>query len=139
MFTKSSGFEHSVVERKDGELSHAERTLTEIGRDHGFEVTATKDGTVFDSDLTPYDAFFFYTTGDLTKSGTDKQPPDEPRRKERLLAAVAGGKGFLASHCGADTFHLRGPGFEEQAQPDSYIAMLGGEFIRHGPSRRRGK
>ena len=36
---------------------------------------ATKDGTVFDSDLSPYDAFFFYTTGNLTTPGTDKQPP----------------------------------------------------------------
>ncbi|HEX3725036.1 MAG TPA: ThuA domain-containing protein, partial [Pirellulales bacterium] len=136
MFTKSSGFEHSVVKRKDGKLSHAERVLTELGQEHGFEVTATKDGTVFDSDLAPYDAFFFYTTGDLTKSGTDKQPPMSPEGKDRLLAAVAGGKGFLASHCGADTFHSRGPGFEEQAKPDPYIAMLGGEFIRHGAQQK---
>jgi len=136
MFTKSSGFEHSVVKRQGDKLAHAERILTELGKDHGFEVTATKDGTVFDSDLAPYDAFFFYTTGDLTKAGTDKQPPMSPKGKERLLAAVAGGKGFLASHCGADTFHSRGPGFEEQAQPDPYIAMLGGEFIRHGAQQK---
>jgi hypothetical protein len=132
MFTKSSGFEHSVVKRQGDKLSHSERILTELGQDHDFEVTATKDGAVFDSDLTPYDAFFFITTGDLTKSGTDKQPPMSPEGKNRFLAAVAGGKGFLGSHCAADTFHSRGPGFETQTERDPYIAMLGGEFIRHG-------
>lgn len=134
-FTKSSGFEHPVVKRKDGGLGHAERVLIDLGRQHGFEVTATKDGTVFDSDLAPYDAFFFYTTGDLTKPGTDKQPPMSREGKQRLLDAVAGGKGFLGSHCAADTFHI-GPSFEVQAKPDPYIAMLGGEFIRHGAQQK---
>src|SRR5262245_42740942 len=59
-FTKSSGFEHDVVKRKGSELGLAEKTLIEVGKKHGFEVTATKDGTVFDGDLMAYDAFFFY-------------------------------------------------------------------------------
>ncbi|HEX4149660.1 MAG TPA: ThuA domain-containing protein [Pirellulales bacterium] len=136
MFTKSASFEHSVIKRQGDQLSHAERTLTEFGGSHGFEVTATKDGTIFDSDLAPYDAFFFYTTGDLTKPGKDMQPPMSAAGKDRLLAAVAGGKGFLASHCGSDTFHSDGPAFEEQSKLDPYIAMLGGEFIKHGPQQK---
>src|SRR5690349_1528624 len=72
-FTKSSGFPHSVVFRKDGELSHAEKILTEIGKEHGFEVVASKDGRLFDPDkIGEWDAFVFYTTGDLTVPGTDK-------------------------------------------------------------------
>jgi type 1 glutamine amidotransferase len=136
MFTKSSSFEHSVAKRTDGELSHNERIMTELGRGHGFDVVCTKDGAAFDGDLDQYDAFFFYTTGDLTQSGTDKQPPMTAQGKQRLLAAVAAGKGFLASHCGSDTFHSAGPRREEQEKKDDYIAMLGGEFIRHGPQQK---
>lgn len=136
MFTKSASFEHSVAKRQGDELSHNERIVTQLGREHGFDVVCTKDGTVFDSDLDQYDAFFFYTTGNLTQAGTDKQPPMTPKGKERLLAAVAGGKGFLASHCGSDTFHSAGGPREEQEAKDSYIVMLGGEFISHGPQQK---
>jgi len=134
-FTKSSGFEHDVVKRKGTELGLAERTLIEVGKKHGFEVTATKDGTVFDGDLASYDAFFFYTTGDLLEAGTDKQPPMSAKGKEALLAAIHAGKGFLGSHSASDTFHSQGKRFETQEKPDPYIAMLGGEFIRHGPQQ----
>lgn len=133
-FTKSSGFEHSVVRRIGGQLSHAERVFTELGKQHGFDVTATKDGTVFDSDLDRFDVFFFYTTGDLTQPGTDRQPPMSPQGKENLLKAVANGKGFMGSHCASDTFHSPGPRNANQPieKRDPYIRMLGGEFIVHG-------
>jgi type 1 glutamine amidotransferase len=136
LFTKSSGFEHSVIKRQDGSLGHAERILSDLGKKHGFEVTATKDGRVFDEDLGPYDAFFFYTSGDLTKPGTDKQPPMSEKGKQALLDAVAGGKGFAGSHCASDSFHTPGSRFENQEKKDPYIAMLGGEFIRHGPQQK---
>jgi hypothetical protein len=133
-FTKSSGFEHDVIKRKGEELGLAEKTLTEVGKKHGFEVTATKDGRVFDGDLSGYAAFFFYTTGNLLEPGNDKTPAMTAKGKEALLAAIDGGKGFLGSHCASDTFHS-GNAFETQAKPDPYIAMLGGEFIRHGPQQ----
>ncbi|HVX12526.1 MAG TPA: ThuA domain-containing protein [Pirellulales bacterium] len=138
MFTRSQSFEHSSCKRQGDELAHNERVVTELGKKHGFEVVATKDGHVFDSDLGEYDAFLFYTTGDLTKDGTDKTPPMSPAGKQRLLDAVASGKGFLASHCGADTFHSPGPAAENQTpdKRDPYIAMLGGEFIRHGQQQK---
>ncbi len=143
MFTKSAGFEHSVAKREGDKLSHNELIMTDLSRDHGFEVVCTKDGTVFDSDLDQYDAFLFYTTGVLTEPGTDKSPPMSAKGKERLLAAVASGKGFLASHCGSDTFHspghIAGKSREEQAERDPYIAMLGGEFISHGPQQKAGQ
>jgi uncharacterized protein len=137
-FTKSASFQHSAIARKDNLLSHAEQVLTELGKKNGFDVVATKDGTVFDRDLAQYDAYFFYTTGDLTQKGTDGQPPMSAEGKRRLLDAVAGGKGFLASHCGSDTFHGKGDRRSEQpaADRDPYIAMLGGEFISHGPQQK---
>jgi len=135
-FTKSSGFEHSVVKRDGDKLGLAETVFTELGKKRGFEVVVTKDGGVFDKDLGSFDIFFFYTTGNLLEPGTDKQPPMSARGKEALLAAVKGGKGFMGSHCADDTFHSPGKSFETQPSPDPYIAMLGGEFIRHGPQQK---
>jgi type 1 glutamine amidotransferase len=137
MFTRSAGFQHSSIQRKDPSvISHAEQVLTEIGKKHGFDVTATKDGGVFDGDLTPYDAFFFYTTGDLTsEQSVDKTPPMSAAGKQKLLDAIAGGKGFCGSHCASDTFHSPGHNKsprDRQMEPDPYIVMLGGEFISHG-------
>ncbi len=104
-FTKSSGFEHSVVKRDGGSPAYAERVLTEFAGAAGFDVESSKDGTVFDGDLDRFDAFFFYTTEDLTQAGNDKQPPMSAKGKQQLLDAVASGKGMLGSHCASDTFH----------------------------------
>lgn len=141
MFTKSSGFQHSVITRKAEELGHAERIAIEIGRQHGFEVVPTKDGRVFDSDLAPFDGFIFYTTGVLTEPPNAQHPDQSPAMssdgKKRFLDAIAAGKGFVGSHCASDTFHLPGAkAFENQPQPDPYIQMLGGEFISHGPQQK---
>src|SRR5205814_8085910 len=76
VFTKSSGWEHDVVKRVDGKLSIVEQAVTALGNQHGLNVTATKDGGVFDSkDFHKYSAVVFFTTGDLTTAGTDKNPP----------------------------------------------------------------
>jgi hypothetical protein len=125
-FTKSSGYEHDVVNRNGNDLSLAERILAELGAKYGFEIAATKDGRLFDGDLSPYGAFCFFTTGNLMEAGTDRAPPMSPRGKAALLAAIREGKGFLGLHCASDTFHSKGD------KPDPYIAMLGGEFMSHG-------
>jgi uncharacterized protein len=134
MFTRSQSFEHSSCKRDGDKLAFNERVVTDLGREHRFDVVATKDGRVFDKPLDEFDAILFYTTGDLTQPGGDGQPPMSPDGKKRLIEAVHSGKGFLASHCGSDTFHSPGERNVEQ-QPsdrDPYIQMLGGEFIRHG-------
>ncbi len=128
-FTKSSGFEHDVVKRNGDAPSLSEAILMRI---EGFEIFATKDGRVFDSDLAQYDAFFFFTSGNLTEVGTDKAPPISSHGKKALLAAIRIGKGFLGVHSASDTFHSRGNRFDTQERSDSYIAMLGGEFVSHG-------
>jgi type 1 glutamine amidotransferase len=134
-FTRSAGFEHSVVHREGEQLSHSEKILTELGKSHGFEVECTKDGSVFDGDLGKYDAIAFYTSGDLTKPDALKTPPMSPQGKDNLLAAVAAGKGFLGFHAATDSFHSPGPGNENQSNVDPYIQMLGGEFVSHGPQQ----
>jgi|SRR5581483_2607328 len=127
-FSKSSGFEHDVIKTHDGQPSFVEKTLKELGEKNNIEFTCTKDGTIFTPEnIAKYDAFLFYTTGDLTKKGTDGNPPMTPEAKEQLLEAIRNGKGFVGSHCASDTFH---GGNGENADP--YIKMLGGEFLSHG-------
>jgi len=131
-FTKSSGFEHETVRRTGEGPSLAEQTLTEIGTRHGFTVIATKDGQVFDGDLDRYDAFAFFTSGNLTEPGTDRAPPMSAQGKQALLAAIRQGKGFVGIHSASDTFHSPGDRSATAPQPDPYIAMLGAEFRGHG-------
>jgi len=131
-FSRSAGFEHDAVKRKNGQPSISERILTELGNRHGFEVDSTKDGRVFDGDLDQYDAIAFYTSGVLTLPNKQKTPPMTEEGKKKLLNAIADGKGFVGLHSCTDSFHSKGPGNENQAEVDPYIAMLGGEFITHG-------
>jgi type 1 glutamine amidotransferase len=139
MFTRSQGFEHSVVKRNKGELAFAERIMTGLGEKHGFNVTCSKDGRDFlPETIAKYDGFLFETTGDLTQDGGDHQPPMPPEGKTALLKAIADGKGFVGCHCASDTFHSPGKREENQTpdQQDPYIRMVGGEFIVHGSQQK---
>ena len=130
-FTKSVGFQHSVVTRKGDELAHAEKILIEMGKKNGFDVTATKDGRIFTPEkLAEFDVIAFYTTLDLTQEGTDKSPPMPKNGKEVLFDFIRSGKGFVGFHCASDTFHSQGD------KIDPYIRMLGGEFKTHGKQQK---
>ena len=137
-FTKSSGYEHSVIKVKDDQPSLAHKALDELGAANGFVVTHTKDGSVFTAEgIAKFDAFVFYTTGDLTTPGNDKNPPMSTEGKAALLDAIAKGKGFVALHAGADTFHSPVDRFEANGEAaDPYVKMLGGEFIKHGQQQK---
>ena len=144
VFTKSSGFEHDVVKRVDGKPSIVENVVTTLGKKHGFSVTTTKDGRVFDSpDFHKYAAVLFFTTGDLTTPGTDKKPPMSVQGKQKFLSAIDGGMGFVGIHAASDTFHTP-PDTQDNAnryvahgdKSDPYLRMLGGEFITHGSTPR---
>jgi uncharacterized protein len=140
MYTRSVGFQHSVVQRKGGKLSLAERLVTELGKKHNIEVVCEKDGRVFESDAFPkFDGFLFETQGDLTSEKCqDGSPPMSRAGKKALLDAVASGKGFVGCHCASDTFHSKGGQWQNQERDkvDPYIAMVGGEFIRHGQQQK---
>ena len=130
MLTKSSAYQHAVVARgKDGSLGPAEQTVVDLGKKHGFDVTVTKDGRKINAEnLKNYDALFFFTQGELTDSGVDKQPPMRPADRQAILDFVAAGGGFVGTHCGgADTFHKWTEGAKKP-----FLAMVGGEFIGHG-------
>jgi uncharacterized protein len=139
-FTKSSGFEHSVISWKNGQPSYAEKILLELGAKNGWEFTFSKDGSKFSPEyLAQFDAVFFYTTGDLCSEGTDKQPPMTPAGKQALFDYVRGGKGFIGTHSATDTFHTaneskKGPDryVNHGTNADPYACFIGGEFIIHG-------
>jgi type 1 glutamine amidotransferase len=135
-YHRSAGFEHSVVKEKDGKPCYAETVLRPMCDKHKWELVSTKDGDVFTPDkIASFDAFLFYTTGDLTaEKATDGSQPMTKAGKEALLEAIKGGKGFVGFHCASDTFHSPGDRGENQpiGQRDAYIQMVGGEFIVHG-------
>ena len=167
-FTKSSGFQHSVIARSatdPNKLAYAEQILTDLGAKNGFDVTCSKDGSLFTPEyLAGFDGLVFYTTEDLRKdspkysmkAGPDgkKNVPDKLISKEpgmgdagkaAFLDAVKNGKGFIALHSGSDTFHGHGKHTKELLRDvnaageddfDPYIKMLGGEFIVHGAQQK---
>ena len=130
-FTRSAGFEHPPITReKPDELSESEKLLTKWGKKGGIDVVCSKDGAVFDDDLRQFDAFIFYTSGDLCGKCERPQPggPMSPAGKKKFLAAIEAGKGFVGIHSATDSFRSAGV--------DPYIAMLGGEFIIHGAQQK---
>src|SRR5271170_6517278 len=85
-FSKSSNFEHAVIKRKGGKPSFVENILAELGPKHGIEFVCSKDGSLFTPEyLAQFDAYFFYTSGDLSKVGTDGNPPITAEGKSALL------------------------------------------------------
>ena len=139
-FSKSSGFEHSVISWKKENPSWAEKVLLELGNKHNWEFTFSKDGSKFSKEyLAQFDAVFFYTTGNLLEPGTDGQPPMTAEGKQALFDYVRSGKGFLGTHSASDTFHTdneskKGPErFRNHGdKADPYVRFLGAEFIKHG-------
>jgi uncharacterized protein len=143
VFTKSSGWEHDVVKRIDGKPCIVDDAVTALGNRNGFNVGATKDGRVFETkQFHEYAAVVFFTTGDLTTLGTDGKPPMSAQGKQALLDAVRGGMGFVGVHAASDTFHpqpdppdLSNRYIAHGEDQDSYLKMLGAEFIVHGKDK----
>jgi uncharacterized protein len=143
-FSKSAGFEHSVVKREKNGPSYSERILAQLGAKHDLAFSFSKDGSLFTPGyFADFDVILFYTSGDLSSVGTDGHPAVSPAGKAALLEAVARGKGFVGLHSCSDTFHTHENGgatisdrnrrfknYGDDADP--FIKMLGGEFIRHG-------
>jgi type 1 glutamine amidotransferase len=145
MYTRSQGFEHSVVKRgAGGKLSLAEQIVTDLAGKHDFEVVCEKDGRIFlAQDFPKFDAFLFETQGDLTsQTSKDNSPPMTADGKKALLDAIAAGKGFVGCHCASDTFHSPGHAGgnlwknQDRDKLDPYILMIGGEFSKHGEQQK---
>ena len=143
LFTKSSGFEHAVIKTSNGDPSIAEAAIRGFSTQNKFDLAASKDGRIFDSkEFHEYAAVVFFTTGDLTQEGTDKNPPMSQQGKQAFLDAIQNGLGFVGIHAASDTFHTQ-PDPQDLSnryvahgqQSDPYLRMLGGEFIIHGQAK----
>jgi type 1 glutamine amidotransferase len=87
---------------------------------------------VFDGDLDRFDAFAFYTCGNFLQTGMHDTPAMTPGGKQKLLEAIAAGKGFVGFHSTSFTIPSKGEDI------DPFLAMLGGEFITHGAPQEAG-
>lgn len=116
VITESKGFVHSVVKRpKPEELCTVEKALIELGKKTGaFEAVVTQDSrnAINEENLKQYAAVYFYTTGELPLSDTQKAD---------LLQFIRSGKGFAGNHCATDTFYKWA----------EYGNMIGGYFDGH--------
>ena len=131
-FTRSVGFEHSVVKTWPDGQSFSDKILQKLGQQHGFDLLSTKDGRVFDGDLEQFDLFCFYHCNDPTAPDSiDKAPPMTQEGMKKLLAAVEAGKPVVGLHSAC----YMGP--RKPGQPlHPFLAMLGGEFISHGEQQK---
>jgi uncharacterized protein len=118
MVTYSAGYEHDVVRRPaSGELSTAERVVTDLGRrSGGFEVThvSTRDDLerLTATSVRAHGAILFFTTGELPMVATVRQA---------LFQAVRDGRGFVGVHSATDTWYTI----------PEYRELLGGSFDGH--------
>jgi type 1 glutamine amidotransferase len=115
VITESRGFVHDCVNRRGKDLCLVEKTLIEIGKKSGaFEAVCSQESrkVITAENLKKFDAVFFYTTGKLPLSDTQKAD---------LIAFVRSGKGFSGSHSATDTFY----------EWPEYGKLIGGYFDQH--------
>jgi hypothetical protein len=126
--SKSSGFEHSVIKWDDQKHNHVGNVLEPLTKGLGMTLESTKDASLINADnLKKYKLVIFYTTGDLTQSGSDKTPPMGPNGEAELLSWIQNGGAFIGFHCATDSFHT-----PQGGAVTPYVKMLGAEFKGHG-------
>ena len=132
-FTRSQGFEHSPIKADADGNCLAGTTLKKLADKLGYELVVTKDGTVFDGDLSQYAAFIFYTSGNPDQEGGDGQKPMSQEGVKKFFEAIQNGTGFLGFHSSTDTWRGNsGMKIDPFYDTTPYIRMQGGEFIIHG-------
>jgi len=125
--TKSAGFEHSAIKRDGDKLGYSEKVIGEIAKQMGATYTATKDASQINAaNLKNYDVVIFYTSGNLTEPGTDKQPAMGASGVADLKAWVEQGGGLIGFHAACDSFRTEGEGVSP------YTQLMGAEFAGHG-------
>ena len=131
-FYRSAGYEHGpVVVQADG-TTIAGNALIKYGEKKNFEVVCTHDGSVFDGDISQYDAFVFYISGNIFGAANNNSvagsKPMTEAGFQKLLDAVKGGKGFVGIHSASDAEC----GKKNAEGVDIYTAFVGGRFESHG-------
>jgi len=132
-FSRSQGFEHGPVKLLEDGTTVSDVALKKYCAAKNIELVCTQDGGVFDSDLGQYDAFVFYTSGNLeAKQKEDRKnqtPPISTDGLKKFFAAVKSGKGFVGIHAATDS-HCN---LKDEKEVDLYTKLIGARFASHGP------
>ena len=131
-FTRSNGEGHSPARMRDDGTTLSGAALKKYCEERNIELVESHDGTIFDGDVSEYDAFVFFTSGGL-QNANNRVPTMLPMSDDgimNLIESVRSGKGFVAIHSGADTHsNVR----IDRRCP--YVAMVGGRSAGHGPQQ----
>ena len=135
-FTRSQTFEHDPAKLSNDGTTPSGRALKAYLAEKNIELVETQDGGVFDEDLTQYDGFIFYTSGNLLDANGSKNDRAKPMTAEglqKLMATVQAGKGFVGIHSATDT-HC-GSALKDDDGTDLYTKFIGARFTSHGPQQ----
>ncbi len=132
-FDMSMGYVHPPTKNEADGTSYGAKLVKKICSKLGYEAICTKDGSVFDGDLSQYAAFIFYTTGNLDKPQKGNIEISAKGVKN-FYAAVRSGVGFVGIHSATDTWRGNTGKFvnDDPAQYTEYCKLIGAEFTIHG-------
>ncbi|MGI5831180.1 MAG: ThuA domain-containing protein [Thermoguttaceae bacterium] len=133
-FDRSNSYVHPPTEVQDDGTTVCGNALIELGKELDFEVVCTKDSAIFESDLTQFDAIFFYTCGELDQDGGLSPKGMSEKGVANFYNAIRGGLGLIGVHSATDTWKTPGEAWENQPVEDrtEYTKLIGGQFLIHG-------
>ena len=133
-FDRSNSYVHPPTETQDDGTTICGNALKELGKELNFEVVCTKDSSIFDSDLSQFDAIFFYTCGTLDEDGGASPKGMSPQGVANFYNAIRNGVGLIGVHSATDTWKTPGEPNENQPIEDrtEYTRLIGGQFLMHG-------
>jgi len=133
-FTRSQSFEHDPAKLLADGATVSGQALKTYLAEKNIEVVETQDGGVFDGDISQYDAFVFYTSGNLLNPGGSKNDTAKPMTEaglRKMIAAIQNGKGFVGIHAASDSHS----GLKDDDGADPYTKLVGARFTGHGPQQ----
>ena len=137
-FSKASSWEQKIVHRIGDQLSFLETAVQRLGKESDIEFTFSKDGGIFrPENIAGFDAFFFFTSGDMTAQARNGRGDNYPLMtldgKKTFLDAIRNGKGFIGSNTAVYTFtDPVSPGeTRNETNTSRYTRMIGAGYIGH--------
>ena len=133
-FSRSQGFEHAPVKLQEDGTTVSGVALKKYCDAKNIELVCTQDGRVFDGDINQYDAFVFYSSGNLEDEEKSKNPTAHAISADglkKLFATVKSGKGFVGIHSATDSHCNQ----KDEQGADLYTRFVGARFSGHGPQQ----
>jgi len=130
-FTRSQSYEHSPVKLLPDGTTLSGSALKTYLATKNIELVETQDGRVFDSDLSRYDGFIFYSSGNLEEEKGSKNETAHALSSDgvkKFIAAVQAGKGFVGIHPTTESSCKQ----KTADGTDLFTAFIGARFVVHG-------